>query len=116
MLSKHVTFPIDFFTFVDAFVGHRAQGHAQCAIEISNISNRFVTRSEDFLDAQGTILELLGRSGPHLEHHGVTEVHPNQLFTDSGSILVAQVFPKTSPGDPPSPKTQLFGYVCLHRF
>ena len=102
MLSKRVTFPIDFFTFVDGFVGRRAPCHAQLAIEITNISNRFVTCFEGFFDAQGTILELLGRSGPPLEHHRGTEGHPRRLFTDSGSILEANVFPKASSSDPPN--------------
>ena len=50
--------------------------------------------------ARGTILELLGRSGPPLEHHGGTEGHPSRRFTDSRSILEASVVPKASPSDP----------------
>ena len=102
MLSKRITFLIDFFTFVDGFVRHRAQGHAECTIDILNISNRFAACVlKVFVDAQGTILELLGRSGLPLGHHGGTEGHPRRLFTDSGSILEATVLPKASPNDPP---------------
>ena len=104
MLSKRVTFPIDFFTFVDGFVGRRAPCHAQLAIEITNISNRFVTCFEGLFDAWGTILALLGRSGAPLEHHGGTEGHPSRLFTDSGSIWDAKVVPKASPSEPPNRK------------
>ena len=108
MLSKRVTFLIDFFTFVDGFVGRRAQGHAQCAIETSNISNRFVTYFEGFFDAQGTILELFGRSGPPLEHHGGTEGHPSRRFTDSRSIWEASVVPRPPPATPKIDKKSYF--------